>query len=109
MSAPACPQCGAAPMRERTNTKDQTKFWGCPNFKDGCRGSRPITGSPTPSSPSAPTAKPATTAPPSPRADHLVDDLRRVTELLAAATEILTHDRAQLEDLLAAADHDTSF
>jgi restriction system protein len=37
-SAPACPKCGAA-MALRTNRKNGSLFWGCPNYP-ACRGTR---------------------------------------------------------------------
>lgn len=36
--APICPRCGFS-MRLRTNSKDGSKFWGCPRYPD-CRGTR---------------------------------------------------------------------
>lgn len=38
---PTCPKCNS-PMVQRTNSRDQSKFWGCSKFP-ACRGTRNIT------------------------------------------------------------------
>jgi restriction system protein len=42
--APACPRCGAAMVIRgaRRGASSGQRFWGCPNFSTGCRGTRAI-------------------------------------------------------------------
>lgn len=96
MSAPTCPTC-SSPMKQRAGSRGA--FWGCVKYPE-CRGTRPVTESPTSPTPT-PKVTPAQAAmAPGPTAD-LTHELQRVGGYLGIAIDTLRKVAAQLDAAIA--------